>query len=170
MRIDNVGVVGYYVYQNGVKLSALLTGTTYLAERPKGKDVYSFVVKAIDAAGNISAASNSVVSANGVIKDNTLAANNYQTILISDALTIDEGIIAYPNPSQGNLTVNVSTKENGKITISVFNTAGALIQSSNDVKEGNYKRELNLTGVAAGTYVIRVNVKGFVQSKTIIIN
>ncbi|MBC7915131.1 MAG: T9SS type A sorting domain-containing protein, partial [Pyrinomonadaceae bacterium] len=167
---DNVGVIGYYVYRNGVLLSTLVSGNSYLAERPKGKDVYEFIVKAIDAAGNISLASNSVVSANGIIKDNALSSGNFEATLGTEALTIDpEGINAYPNPSQGNFKVSVSTKENGKITVAVFNTSGALVQSINDVKDGAYQKEINLNGVIAGTYVVRVNVGGFVQSKTIII-
>jgi hypothetical protein len=54
---DNVGVVGYRVYRNGA-LVATVTGTTWTHNRQKTASTYHVV--AFDAAGNVSAASNSV--------------------------------------------------------------------------------------------------------------
>ena len=56
---DNVGVTGYDVYQ-GTTLKATVTGTTYAVTGLTAATAYSFSVKAKDAAGNISAASNVV--------------------------------------------------------------------------------------------------------------
>ncbi|MFD2161315.1 LamG-like jellyroll fold domain-containing protein [Paradesertivirga mongoliensis] len=167
--MDNVAVIGYHVFRNGVQLtSELVTANSFLAERPTGKNVYEFTVKAVDAAGNISLASNSAVSANGVIKDNSVASVSWaaQTPVALDS----EGIMTYPNPSQGSFKLNVNSSQNGKIVISVFNTSGTLVQSISDVKNGSYQKDLSLTGLSAGTYIVRVNVNSFVQSKTIIIN
>jgi hypothetical protein len=54
---DNVGVVGYRVYRNGA-LVATVTGTTWTDGRQRTASTY--YVMAYDAAGNVSAASNSV--------------------------------------------------------------------------------------------------------------
>ena len=54
---DNVGVTGYDVYQ-GTTLKASVTGTTYAVSGLTASTAYTFSVKAKDAAGNISAASN----------------------------------------------------------------------------------------------------------------
>ena len=54
---DNVAVTGYDVYQ-GTTLKATVTGTTYSATGLTASTAYDFSVKAKDAAGNISAASN----------------------------------------------------------------------------------------------------------------
>lgn len=54
---DNVGVTGYYVLRNGVTL-ALATGTSYTDTTAAAATVYSYVVKARDAAGNVGPASN----------------------------------------------------------------------------------------------------------------
>jgi Zn-dependent metalloprotease len=56
---DNVAVTGYNVYQ-GATLKATVTGTTYAVSGLTAATAYTFSVKAKDAAGNLSAASNVV--------------------------------------------------------------------------------------------------------------
>ena len=56
---DNVAVTGYEVYQ-GTTLKGTATGTTYAVTGLSPLTAYSFYVKAKDAAGNASAASNTV--------------------------------------------------------------------------------------------------------------
>ncbi|MGX7667790.1 GEVED domain-containing protein [Flavobacterium pedocola] len=56
---DNVGVTGYEVYR-GTTLLGTVTTTTYAATGLTAATAYTFSVKAKDAAGNISAASNTV--------------------------------------------------------------------------------------------------------------
>ena len=57
---DNVGVTGYDVYKNGVLLGSTTTATTYAVSGLTYATTYTFTVKAKDAAGNVSVASNSV--------------------------------------------------------------------------------------------------------------
>ncbi|MEO8233943.1 MAG: M4 family metallopeptidase [Flavobacterium sp.] len=56
---DNVAVTGYNVY-NGATLATTVTGTTATVSGLTGSTTYTFTVKAKDAAGNLSAASNAV--------------------------------------------------------------------------------------------------------------
>ncbi|MFD5559419.1 carbohydrate binding domain-containing protein [Kitasatospora griseola] len=56
---DNVGVTGYDVYRNGT-LATTVTGTTATVTGLTASTAYTFTVKAHDAAGNASAASNSL--------------------------------------------------------------------------------------------------------------
>ncbi len=56
---DNVGVTGYDVYQ-GTSLLGSVTGTTAQVTNLTANTTYTFSVKAKDAAGNVSAASNTV--------------------------------------------------------------------------------------------------------------
>ncbi|AWH84201.1 secretion protein [Flavobacterium album] len=56
---DNIAVTGYDVYQ-GATLKANVTGTTYTVTELTAATAYTFSVKAKDAAGNSSAASNTV--------------------------------------------------------------------------------------------------------------
>ncbi|MCG2612609.1 T9SS type A sorting domain-containing protein, partial [Flavobacterium sp. SM15] len=57
---DNVGVTGYDVYQNGV-LKTTTTATTLAVAGLSASTTYNFYVKAKDAAGNASSASNTVI-------------------------------------------------------------------------------------------------------------
>src|SRR5690606_29355344 len=56
---DNVGVTGYDVYQNSALIGST-SSTSYSVTGLTASTMYSFTVKAKDAAGNISASSNSV--------------------------------------------------------------------------------------------------------------
>lgn len=56
---DNVGVTAYDVYQGTAK-AATVTGTTATVSGLSAKTAYTFTVKARDAAGNVSAASNAL--------------------------------------------------------------------------------------------------------------
>lgn len=54
---DNIGVTGYNVYRNGTLVSTA-SGTSTVASGLAGSTTYSFTVRAFDAAGNLSAVSN----------------------------------------------------------------------------------------------------------------
>lgn len=56
---DNVAVVGYDIYQNSIFLAST-AGTTYAVSGLSASTTYSFYVKAKDAAGNTSPASNTI--------------------------------------------------------------------------------------------------------------
>lgn len=56
---DNVGVTGYRVFRNGTQVGTP-TGTTFTDTGLTNGTAYTYTVKAIDAAGNLSAASNAV--------------------------------------------------------------------------------------------------------------
>lgn len=75
---DNVGVSGYIVYKNGTQL-ATTSSTAYSVTGLTASTAYSFYVKATDAAGNVSAASNTanVTTAAGGI---TYCASNGQSV------------------------------------------------------------------------------------------
>jgi PQQ-dependent dehydrogenase (s-GDH family) len=58
---DNIGVAGYDVYRDGVKInSSLVTSVTYNVTGLTASTAYSFYVTALDGAGNVSAASNTI--------------------------------------------------------------------------------------------------------------
>jgi bacillolysin len=63
---DNVGVTGYNVY-NGTTLATTVTGLTHTVTGLTASTTYTFTVKAKDAAGNLSAASNAVSVTTGVV-------------------------------------------------------------------------------------------------------
>jgi hypothetical protein len=56
---DNVGVTGYQIFRNGTQVGTS-TGTTFTDSGLAASTTYTYTVKATDAAGNVSAASNSL--------------------------------------------------------------------------------------------------------------
>ncbi|MDG2432102.1 M4 family metallopeptidase [Flavobacterium sp.] len=58
---DNIGVTGYNIY-NGLTLLGTSTGTNYTVTGLSASTTYTFTVKAKDAAGNLSASSNSATT------------------------------------------------------------------------------------------------------------
>jgi methionine-rich copper-binding protein CopC len=92
---DNIGVTGYQVLRNGTQVGANLAGTarTY-ADANLAPGTYSYTVKAVDAAGNASLASNAVsgtVAAGGDTTAPTLKgrapANNATGIAVGANVT-----------------------------------------------------------------------------------
>jgi chitinase len=96
---DNVAVTGYDVYKDGVFV-ATATGTTYTATGLAEGATFTFTVKAKDAAGNSSAASNSV----SVVTSVNIARN--KPVTVSSEETADY-VKAYA--VDGNLTTRWST-------------------------------------------------------------
>jgi len=58
---DNIGVTGYRIARNGVDV-ATITGTSYTDGGLAASTTYSYAVRAIDAAGNVSVASNAATA------------------------------------------------------------------------------------------------------------
>lgn len=89
---DNVAVTGYQVYQ-GTTLLTTVSGSTleYLVSGLTANTAYSFTVKAIDAAGNVSAASN-VVNATTASASTTYAAWSATTTYVGGDKVTYNGI------------------------------------------------------------------------------
>jgi hypothetical protein len=68
-------------------------------------------------------------------------------------------IVAYPNPAQNNLTVEVSTSSFiGETVLSVTDVSGKLIiQKEINLEEGQTMIPLNTTDLSTGSYIISLN-------------
>ncbi|MGZ3921258.1 MAG: T9SS type A sorting domain-containing protein, partial [Bacteroidia bacterium] len=71
------------------------------------------------------------------------------------------GLSMYPNPTQNVATLGVDLKQNGPIAISVYNMVGQLVTSTKtEGTIGNNQVNVDLTGLASGIYMVKVNVNG----------
>jgi chitodextrinase len=87
---DNVGIIGYDVYQNGTKINTTtVTTTTYTVTGLTGITQYTFTIKAKDAAGNISNASTSLLVKTLPVEPTNLVVNAtaYNNLNVNDAFT-----------------------------------------------------------------------------------
>jgi hypothetical protein len=154
---DDIGVVGYYIYRDGVQLNTEpLTGTSFMTDGPRGHQVYTYTVVAVDAAGNLSQPGDAVLFSN----NNGHGGGNGSP----DILTI------FPNPSNGPFKVQLNSKETGNVTITVSSSAGNIIQQITDRKQGIlYQKEVRLQCPTKGLYLVRVTVGAFAQTSIVII-
>lgn len=108
---DNIGVAGYWIYKNGV-LAGTSKSTSYIVSGLEGNSVYTFTVKAIDDANNLSAASNTVTVTTG-------NPDHIQTInpgIITDYNNWYVGINGADKPVSGTIA-QVTTMESGGLNM-----------------------------------------------------
>ena len=159
---DNVGVTGYEVYR-GTTLVTTATGTTYTATGLTASTAYSFSVKAKDAAGNVSAASNVVsVTTLAPVADTsaptaptTLAASgttSTTTNLSWTAATDNIGVTGY-DVYQGTTLKGSSTTTSYAVTGLTASTAYSFSVKAKDAA-GNVSVSSNVVNVTTTAVTI----------------
>jgi len=70
---------------------------------------------------------------------------------------LEEGISIYPNPSDGNIRIQLTGFEAGDVDVVVSNTLGQVVYSTKlSVGDDVSVHDLNLSDLGAGTYTIRL--------------
>jgi len=89
---------------------------------------------------------------------------------IGDAAN-DMNISIYPNPSSGNLTMELLNEMSaGEISIGVMNVIGQKVFSSSEkISPSSFKKEIDLTHVAAGVYYITLQSENIFFIKEVMI-
>lgn len=66
----------------------------------------------------------------------------------------------YPNPASGNATINVDLKQNNKVTITVLNLVGQVVETLNvgDVNPGKHAYSLDLNKLNSGLYLVNISI------------
>ena len=121
---DNIGVTGYNVYMNST-LKTTVTGTTITISGLTASTAFSFFVKAKDAAGNISGASNTV---------------NVTTAAASGATATDLLFSEYIEGSSNNKALEISNATGASINLSIY----SIKKQTNGA--GAWSTGLSLTG------------------------
>ena len=76
---------------------------------------------------------------------------------ISELAVTDNHIRFYPNPTNGNITLEIKNLQTGNLAIEVFNILGNTVYSkSYNPPSGKY--ELNLSGLNNGIYFVRIKI------------
>ncbi len=70
-------------------------------------------------------------------------------------MNIDSKVGVYPNPASGTVTILVNSQEGTSFNVSVFNTAGQLVQLKQGISGTNVVR-LNIASLHPGTYWVQV--------------
>lgn len=79
-------------------------------------------------------------------------------------------LLIYPNPSNGEITLEIEQKGENDIKIEIFNITGQLVYTETIKKQpGIVKKELNIGNLAKGLYVVNIRSGEATSSKKIII-
>ena len=134
---DNVAVVGYKIFQNGVLIDSTQY-TSYTDTALTTDTEYTYTVSAYDAAGNESAQSASASATPGVGVNNLTAGqlNIYPNPVINTAT------IEFLNPNNRNFTLNI-TNLNGQVVKTITNiTNNKVMIEKGNLPSGVYFIEL----------------------------
>lgn len=149
--IDNVGVKGYYVYRTdkGTTPIATVTTTTYTDGTVKATTTYTYFVRAFDAAGNISASSNTVTITTPKRKI-SIASTEYSNEILGIS----------PNPFNPTATIYYTLKSPSDVTLEVVDASGRIITTTFATyqTEGEYSQKIDGSNWASGIYFFRLKI------------
>ena len=79
--------------------------------------------------------------------------------------------VVYPNPSQGNLAVDINTKDDGIIQLDILNSVGGVVSQRNfAIILGKNNITVDLADLAKGLYFFRITLNGQIQTHRIVIS
>ena len=70
-------------------------------------------------------------------------------------------LVISPNPTDGELQVSLTNKVRGKVMVRVYDSAGRKIVSFENMKPADtYARTVDMSGLAAGLYIVEFELDG----------
>lgn len=82
---------------------------------------------------------------------------------------LNDQLIIFPNPNNGEFTIQNIGKQHVKGTIEIFDVNGRLVYAKNNVLGSGQERKINLTKVEKGVYTLIMNsAQGRVQKRVVI--
>ena len=73
-----------------------------------------------------------------------------------------------PNPANSSMEIQYSLKTDSYVKIAIYDLAGKMVKSlanDNDVKQGQYILQVDLSDIASGMYIVQLNVNGKMEIK-----
>jgi photosystem II stability/assembly factor-like uncharacterized protein len=77
----------------------------------------------------------------------------------------------YPNPFNPTTRIRYSVPKRSRVTLAVFNTLGQQVATliNGEVEAGHHEAQFDASGLASGMYIYRLNVEGFVQTRSMMV-
>lgn len=97
------------------------------------------------------------------LSQNVLSINEEKGIDdLEDVKQNSEEVIVYPNPTLNKLWIRLTNDilKNNDINMSIYNSAGQLLQGYHSVQIINSKIELNTNNLSSGIYIIEIHLNG----------
>ncbi|MDG1757116.1 MAG: DUF5011 domain-containing protein, partial [Bacteroidia bacterium] len=123
--------------------------------------IYSVVFRTEDNSGNRSREFTLYFDVN---YDYEIVVNGINDLALADMINVS------PNPTNGPVNISVNLPENEEVSIAIFNTMGQQIAEVANGKVTNGSFSVNLQGNTNGMYYVKMNLKGTIVTKKIILN
>jgi hypothetical protein len=97
------------------------------------------------------------------------------TITVSPCVGIAEtdfenNLFVFPNPTNGELTVQFYSPSKSEVTLELFNVSGQIIyKKEKENKSGNFKEKISLSTISDGIYYLRITDSGQTVSRKVIV-
>ena len=88
-------------------------------------------------------------------------------VLKNDSFTNANDVVVYPNPTTGSVFINSESYQNEFFKIKIVNTLGQLLYETENVTLNN--KELNVSNLSSGTYLLKISDNSRFIQKTILI-
>jgi hypothetical protein len=90
---------------------------------------------------------------------------------INEITNSDFNLSVSPNPVDETTIINYQINDDGKTSIQLFDVKGQLIKTISDENQwkGKHSVLLDKTGIAAGTYLLKLNNNNATETKKVII-
>lgn len=102
-----------------------------------------------------------------------MAKKNYKQINFNGSLEIKEYALYqnYPNPFNPTTTINYQIKEDGLVTLKIYDVLGSEVKTlvNEDKTKGRYAFNFNASDLASGVYIYQLRVNDFVSSKKLML-
>lgn len=107
------------------------------------------------------------------IDDVKCAVHSDDPTSVSNALAENDYALSQnmPNPASDQTSIYFSLKENGLVSIALYNSLGVKVMDviNNNFPAGSYKTEIDVNSLASGIYFYEMNVNGFSARKAMIV-
>ena len=123
--------------------------------------LYSAVFRTVDNSGNVS---NDYTLLVDVQYNYSVVTNSVEDINLEDLMSVN------PNPTKGDVNINVNLPENETINIAIFNTMGQQVALVQNGKANNGTFNVSLANQANGVYYVKMNVQDKIITKKIVLN
>lgn len=106
-------------------------------------------------------------------QNNALLKTSHKQVSFKGSLAVDNYDLSqnYPNPFNPTTTINYQIKEDGLVTLKLYDILGSEVITlvNEDKTKGRYSYNFNASDLASGVYIYQLRVNDFVSAKKLML-
>jgi thiol-disulfide isomerase/thioredoxin len=106
-----------------------------------------------------------------IMRDSIMAQINAMTASINDLPNTISAFNVFPNPATDNVSVTIDAKESSVVSLDIIDLNGKLVAAIlNEKLNGISKKEFNVSSIANGNYLVRLQSNGKTTTQKLSVN